>query len=104
MPTYEDLIADNDFVDSVAYAYDEMGREVPEDRQALVDDFLTYRRAYEDNIINTLTTKGDVDKLSEDGKVLLIMPRHRQTLSQICSPQKVGHLVLKVSSIISSSA
>ena len=70
MPTYEDLIADNNFVDSVAYAYDEMGREVPEDRQALVDDFLTYRRAYEDNIINTLTTKGDVDKLSEDGKVL----------------------------------
>ena len=68
MPTYEELIADDDVVYSIESFYNELGREVPEDRQELVDDFLTYRRAYEDNLLNTFMTKSDVDSLSDDGK------------------------------------
>ena len=71
MPTYEELIDDDDFVGSVYNVFSELGQDIPSDRQQLVDDFLTYRRAMEDNVAATFQTKAEADSLSDNGKIML---------------------------------
>lgn len=71
MPTYEELINDDDFVGSVYNVFRELGQDIPSDRQQLVDDFLTYRRAMEDNVAATFQTKAEADSLSDNGKIML---------------------------------
>ena len=69
MPTYDELLNDDTFSDSVYYLYTELGKDIPETRQELVDDFLSQKRYFEDNLVGTFDFGGDLKNLSDQGKI-----------------------------------
>jgi len=70
MPTYDELLNDDLFADSVYHIYTEMGKDIPETRKELVDDFLSTKRYFEDNLYGTFDVGSDLTSLSDNGKVL----------------------------------
>jgi len=68
MATYDQLINDRQFLTNLYDTYKELNYDIPETNQEMVDDFLSRRRSFEDNIVGTVALGSDVDRLSDEGK------------------------------------
>lgn len=68
MPTYDELINNQEFTGRLYDVYKELGYDIPGTNRELVDDFLSKKRGFEDNLVTTLDFSSDVDKLSDLGK------------------------------------
>ncbi len=68
MATYDQLINDRQFLGNLYNVYKELDYDIPETNQEMVDDFLSRRRSFEDNIAGTFSLSSDIDRLSDEGK------------------------------------
>jgi hypothetical protein len=78
MSTYEQLINDEQFLGNLYNVYKELDYDIPATNQEMVDDFLSRRRGFENNIVSTFNLADDVDRLSDEGKA-----RFGQVYSQV---------------------
>jgi len=68
MPTYDELINNEQFLSDLYDVYTELEYDLPETNRDAVNDFLSRRRAFEDNIIGTANYADDWTGLSDEGK------------------------------------
>jgi hypothetical protein len=70
--SYESLTGDNDYTDGLFYVLKDLGIDVDyQDKEGIVDAFMTRKRFFENNLVAAPVAKSAIDDLDDDSKAIL---------------------------------